>query len=340
MANLPKFCKMARTFWIGVIPVFAVALFATTAQADPLIVGNNFIGSGPIQTYDFNGGALKNFFVPAGASGSSGLGVAVLGNKIYYTEGSGGFASLATDFIRVAPFNGGAGGADITTLPNPRPGTAVQDLAVANGVLYALTGYPGSPPLQVFALNPVTGVVSGPVNIAGPANEQSNGFTVLPNGNFLINNGDGKCTYNQYDPTSGMLVSGSTPIVISAGGCFGVTTNGTALYFFTVDSSLTIGSFTKTDLSGGGPVTQSVTGNRLFDISLVTFGASGVPGKHNCKGKTVCDLAHQYGGGHNQRDDNDECEDEDGGIHKAALALGYASNAALKNAIKRFCASP
>jgi hypothetical protein len=103
------------------------AVWAATAQADPLIVGNHSaFGGGPIQTWDFaTGGATVGSFVPTGASDSNnGRGVAVLGNKVYYTELSNGFGP--TPSIEVAPFNGGAGGADITTLPNPRPGFGVR----------------------------------------------------------------------------------------------------------------------------------------------------------------------------------------------------------------------
>jgi hypothetical protein len=64
-------------------------------------------------------------------------------------------------------------------------------------VLYALTGYliPCGAP-QVFGLNPVTGaIVSGPANFAAPAFCPSDGFTVLPNGKFLINFFPETCTY-------------------------------------------------------------------------------------------------------------------------------------------------
>ncbi|MGH6813305.1 MAG: hypothetical protein ACREDM_13540 [Methylocella sp.] len=324
MPKLSMFCKMARTIWIGVAPVFAASLFAAAAQADPLIVGNNSGGaSGQIQTYDFaTGGNPVAFFVPTGASGNNGRGIAVLGNKVYYTELSGVFGP--TDFIRVAPFNGGAGGADIVgvppppPLPNPRPGVGIQDLAVANGVLYALTGYQTHPPPQVFGLNPITGaVVSGPVTISAPARPDSDGFAVLPNGNFLINEGDASCAYDQYNPTTGALIPATT-ITISAIDCTGVSTNGTNLFFKTNDNG-----FTKTDLTGSVVATTSVAVNHVEDISLVTFGCSGQPGKPNCHGKCVSDFAQQFGG-----------------LDHAASALGYASVADLQNAVNSFCAFP
>src|SRR5215831_13348739 len=185
--------RMSQTLrtrgWIVVALTLVVALWAATAQAAPLIVCHSAaFGGGPIQTYDFaTGGAPVASFVPTGAfDANNGRGVVVLGNAVYYTELSGGFGP--TDFIRVAPYNGGAGGTDIRTLPNPDPGKGVQDLEIANGVLYAMTGYDDTGPLKVFGLNPVTGaVVSRPVLIGPPAHTDSDGFTVLPNGNFLIN---------------------------------------------------------------------------------------------------------------------------------------------------------
>lgn len=273
--------------------------------------------NGPIQTWDFaTGGAPVASFVPTGAlrDDAVGTGVAVLGNKVFYTEIQGGEGP--THFIEVAPFNGGAGGADIATLPNPARSQGIGALAVANGVLYALTGFPDSrPPRLVWGLNPVTGAVeSGPVSIAGTANIQ---FTVLPNGNFLIGGG---CTFNQFDPATGTVIPGTTITITVCGpvdSIDGVDTNGVHLFF------KTNGSLIETDLTGFVIATKSVTGNGVADISLVTFGASGVPGKPSCHGKTVSDLAHQYGG-----------------MDNAASALGYSSVAALQSAVNRFCASP
>jgi hypothetical protein len=229
------------------------------------IVGNNAaFGEGPIQTYDFNTGALVNSFVPDGATidSNNGRAVLVVGNEVFYTElCCGGFG--ATDFIRVAPFNGGAGGADIRTLPNPSS-SGVQDLVFAGGALYALTGYNGGP-LQVFKLDPTNGtVLGGPVPITGPGQEASaDGFAILPNGNFLINLSDASCTYNQYDPTTG-AATGVTLTVPSATSCTGVATDGTSLFFQT-----DFNSFTQTDLAGTFIAKTAVQGNTVEDISLV-----------------------------------------------------------------------
>jgi hypothetical protein len=229
------------------------------------IVGNNAaFGGGPIQTYDFNTGALVNSFVPDGATidSNNGRAVLVVGNEVFYTElCCGGFG--ATDFIRVAPFNGGAGGADIRTLPNPSS-SGVQDLAFAGGALYALTGYNGGP-LQVFKLDPTNGAVpGGPVPITGPGQEASaDGFAILPNGNFLINLSDESCTYNQYDPTTG-TATGVTLTVPSATSCTGVATDGTSLFFQT-----DFNSFTQTDLAGTFIDKTAVQSNTVEGISLV-----------------------------------------------------------------------
>jgi hypothetical protein len=229
------------------------------------IVGNNAaFGGGPIQTYDFNTGALVNSFVPDGATidSNNGRAVLVVGNEVFYTELCCGGVG-ATDFIRVAPFNGGAGGADIRSLPNPSS-SGVQDLAFAGGALYALTGYSGGP-LQVFKLDPTSGaVLGGPVPIAGSGQDASaDGFAILPNGNFLINLQDTSCTYNQYDSTTGAPIGGSLTVP-SASTCTGVETDGTSLYFQT-----DFNSFTQTDLAGNFIAKTAVQGNTVEDISLV-----------------------------------------------------------------------
>ena len=241
-----------------------LGLSVARAQAQ-LIVGNTAaFGGGPIKTHDFATGGTVGSFVPTGAFNSNnGRGLAVLDNEVFYTELSGGFG--ATDFIRVAPFNGGAGGADIRTLPNPRPGFGIQDLAFSGGVLYALTGYPFSS-LKVFGLNPVTGaVLSGPVSIAGPASPSSDGFTVLPNGHFLINNTDLSCTYNEYDSSTGALIPSTTIVVPGGGTCTGVDTDGVSLYF-----QHNFNSFVQTDLAGTFIASRLLLSpGFLEDISLV-----------------------------------------------------------------------
>jgi len=305
--------------------VMALSLFASLGAGSiqaQLITGNNAaFNNGPIQTNNFGaGGTLVGSFVPDGAKvdSNNGRGVEVIGNKVFYTELSGGGGP--TDKIRIAPFNGGAGGADTGSVPNPRPTTGVQDLAFVNssGVLYAMTGYPLAVP-QVFGLNPLTGaVLSGPVTISAPATPGSDGFTVLPTGNFLINNGDESCTYNQYNPATGAVISGTTLVVPLAAACTGVDTDGSSLYFQT-----DFNGYTKTDMTGAllAHVSVADLGPGVEDISLQK-GFAGTPGAANCHGKSVSSLAQQYGG-----------------MDNAATALGYASVSDLQDAIRAFCGS-
>ncbi len=300
-----------------IILVAAVAAFgAGMAEAAPLIVSNSAAsGNGPITTYDFATGEPVNSFIPTGATGTfcNGRGVLVLGNEVFYTEVN--CAAGTTDAIRVAPFNDGAGGTDTRSLPNPRPENGIAVLAFSNGVLYALTGYINSgqgrtPEPQVFGLSPITGqVVSGPVTIAEPAQSHADGFTVLPNGNFLINNGDGACTYNQYDPVTGAVIPGSTMVIPAAGICTGVDTDGTSLFFRTG------GTVTKTNLSGAVVATTTVGTNQIEDVSLVHEAApldsdgDGIPDDvDNCPFTYNPDQADQDGDGI-----GDACdEDQDG----------------------------
>jgi len=236
--------------------VSAVVTATPAAAAGPLVIANN-AGSFGITTYDFSNGSTVNSFVPTGASGSNnGRGVAVAGNEVFYTE-------IGSDTIHVAPFNGGAGGADTRTLPNPRPGVGMQDLAFAGGALYALTGYGTSGPLEVFRLNSTTGaVIGGPVTIVGNAAD-ADGFTVLPSGNFLINAGDASCSYAQFNPTTG-AATGTSFVVAGHSECTGVDTDGTSLYF-----STDFGTLTKTTLAGAVISNTSVGGNSAEDITLV-----------------------------------------------------------------------
>jgi uncharacterized repeat protein (TIGR01451 family) len=258
---------LVRSLLIGLLTASACLVINTSAAvaSGPMIVGNNAaFGGGPIQTFDFSaGGAPVASFVPTGASDSNnGRAVDVMGSEVFYTELSSGFGP--TPSIEVAPYNGGAGGADTRTLPNPRPSTGIQDLASSGGALYALTGYEANP-LEVFKLDPSSGaVLAGPIGISGGASPSSDGFAVLPNGNFLINNTDGSCGYNQYDGTTGAQVSGTTINVPGSSFCTGVDTDGTSLFFQTDFSA-----FTQTDMSGNLIVRTSVTRDLVEDISIL-----------------------------------------------------------------------
>jgi hypothetical protein len=264
--------KLNSIGWLTLALALVVALGVGTAQAQPAISCNNAAltpDTAAITTFDFNGGATLNAFIPTGASVpgnvNNGRGVLVVGNKVYYSDlGGNGFGP--TDFIRVAPFNGGAGGADIALLPNPRPADGVQDISIFKGQLYVLAGYPNDAP-EVFVLNATTGaVISGPIAIAAPAATDSDGFTVLASGNFFMNSGDGDCNYNQYNPLTGALIPGTTIVVPGASFCTGVETDGVSLFFET-----DLNSFTQTDLAGNLIRRQDVAADQCEDIALASI---------------------------------------------------------------------
>jgi hypothetical protein len=236
----------------------------TTTGVNTIVGNNAAFGGGPIQTWDLSTGSLVNSFVPDGAQSpdANGRAVAVEGNEIYYSELSNGFG--ASDGIHVAPFNGGAGGSDLRVLPNPAPTTGIQDLAFANGNLYALTGYPNGT-LQVWELNPSSGaVIAGPVAVAAP-DPAADGFTVLPDGSFLINDGDMSCTYRGYNPSTGAPTGKVITVPGGPTSCTGVETDGSSLYFET-----NFDSFTTTDSSGTLVATTNEVGSSggVEDVSL------------------------------------------------------------------------
>jgi hypothetical protein len=249
------------------------------AQAAPLIVGNN--GSGflnqPIQTYDFSTGAVVGSFVPTAAAGASGHGLAVAGNTVFYTEtGNGGFGP--SDGIHLAPYNGGAGGPDTAVFPNPRPGTGISNLKIHNGILYALAGKFFAQPI-VYALDPNNGAVLSSVPIRAPASSESDGFVVLPNGNFLINDADATTTYREYSSLTGAPTGFAFTVPGNPTNTTGVDTDGQHLFFVT-DFGLSLSGFTETDLNGNlvafsayhGPTNMA-----LEDISLIQPAVATIP---------------------------------------------------------------
>jgi hypothetical protein len=106
--------------------------------------------------------------------------------------------------------------------------------------LTVLSGYPNDV-LVVTKLDPVTGsAIGAPILIGSPAQDDSDGFTVLPSGNFLINDLDGvnygATIYREYDGTTGQLVSGGLVIDLSAFGFshgtgVAIAPDGQSLYF-------------------------------------------------------------------------------------------------------------
>jgi hypothetical protein len=230
------------------------------AKADVYVIANSAAyGGGPIVTLDFTTGTVVNSFIPNQAincpGGScDGRAVAVLGNFVYYTElaGEGGFGPSTG--IYVAPFNGGAGGHDIVKLANPVTGTGIAGLDGFGGLLYAMVGYPNGPD-QVQAMNgngvDVGGLITLTTTTGGNLSD-SDGFAVLPNGNFLVNDGDAVNSYNQYNPLTGQEIAGTTisaPADASGTPCSaanGVSSDGLGHLYFTCDFN----SEVETDLLG------------------------------------------------------------------------------------------
>ena len=181
-------------------------LCSTSSRA--LITGN--LSTGNIMTVDFTDGSTINSFDPAATF--NGRGLAIHNNEIFYT---GVFNEDRS--IHVCPYGSEGSGSttDTRTFPNTwRPGAGIAALAVHANVLYVLTGYPDLDqlPLQMFKLNPVTGALIGDpfgIPIQAPAEPTADGFTVLPNGNFLINDRDGALgafPYREYDATTGLVI--------------------------------------------------------------------------------------------------------------------------------------
>jgi hypothetical protein len=252
-----------------------VAAFAlcSGARADVLVIQNSAaFGNGPIATVDMNTGLQVGSFVPDQATncpgGScNGRGVAVLGNFAYYTELDGGFG--ASSGIYVAPFNNGVGGHDIKSFPNPVPGTGVVDLAGANGLLYAMTGYPNGP--EVVQATDGNGTDIGvPITLhtlSGGILTDSDGFTILPNGNWLINTGDAQNSYNQFDPLTGVEIAGTNIVAPGCGSATGVDFSSVTghLYF-----SCNFDSVTETDLLGTLIQNVANPGGAWEDLSIVS----------------------------------------------------------------------
>jgi hypothetical protein len=243
---------------IGVLAVSMLFLLGS-AQADQFVtavVNNAAFGNGPIQSWrlDLTTGTTTAMgsFVPFGAvpggpngSASNGRGIAVTNTQFYYTELSGGgFGSTLN--IETGAYNGGTGSpVDNGGFANPTPGLGVADLHFGVGGLYALAGYPSTPSgPEVVEFNPASGtIIKAPVTIATDAD--ADGFTILPNGNYLINRGDATNSYDQYDPATGARITGTN---ISAAGCgssTGVDTDGTHLFF-----DCNFSSIAETDMSG------------------------------------------------------------------------------------------
>jgi hypothetical protein len=267
------------TFAVATLPTLSSLLLAgsmlvsagTAANADLIGIQNNSApGNGPIVTVNLTTQTFVNSFIPdqAKIDSNNGRGVAVIGNFLYYTELTNNFGPSTGIFV--APFNNGAGGTDITSFPNPVPNTGIVDLAAANGKLYVMTGYPSGP--EVIQATDGNGHNIGSLitltTLSSANLTNSDGFTVLPNGNFLINNGDLINSYNQYNPLTGAEIANTTIQAIGSGGVpcgdsTGVDNIGTNLVFDCV-TSLVVDDFNGHFISSTS--TGTLTGE---DIALV-----------------------------------------------------------------------
>ena len=206
------------------------------AKADRIGIANQAaFGNGVIESIDLDTHTVLGSFIPDGAKlgTNNGRGVQLFlgSNLVYYTELTNGFGS--TDFIRVAPYNNGAGGADITHFANPVPGTGVVDLASdGHGHLFVMTGYPNGPEV-VQETDGVGNNIGGQITLhttRGATLSASDGFTILANGNFLINDDDAVNSYNQYNPITGAEISGTTIQAHTTGGALCGLSTGVSYY--------------------------------------------------------------------------------------------------------------
>jgi len=88
------------------------------------------------------------------------------------------------------------------------------------GHLFAMTGYNLGPEV-VQETDGNGGNIGGPVTLhttGGAILTDSDGFAILPNGNWLINTGDAVNSYNQFDPVTGMEIAGTTIQAHTTGG--------------------------------------------------------------------------------------------------------------------------
>lgn len=273
-----------RRLYLVPLGLVAALSFAAVAHGDDFITAvtnNAAFGNGPIQTWSLDlttgtatqvGSFVPQGAVPGGPNGPdpNGRGIAVTNTEFYYTELSGtGFG--ATLSIETAPFNGGAGGPDNGSIANPIPGDGIADIhfgSSISGDLFALTGYPNQPGgPTVVAFNATTGLIDPSVpEVQIPVDSGADGFTILPDGNYLVNSGDADNVYNQYSALTGALIPGTT---ISAPGCgtaTGVDTNGTDLFF-----NCNFDSIVETTLTGTLVNTFALPGNHgsAEGISLI-----------------------------------------------------------------------
>jgi hypothetical protein len=256
-----------------------------------LVTGND--ADGTIRTYNFLDGTETDFFPQSAAQGR---GLAIEDNKIYYS-GVTGFNS-GSDGIHICPYGPpaappGFGGPEIvppSPFSNPDGNFGIQDLAFHSNVLYVMTGYLSHSP-RVDEIDPSTGQQipgTSEITVASPpAGLGSDGFTVLPSGNFLINGGDNhpnsspgdaSPAYHEYSGADGALVPGGLTIRLTdygfnAGTGVALAPDQNSLYFMAHvlrgQDQLLHNTLIRTDLSGQLIGFQPVGDGDVEDIEVV-----------------------------------------------------------------------
>ena len=271
--------------WVILVAAIAAALSPLRAESTTLQVsGNNAGPFGLIQQWAVTlpAGPFPvppvDQFVPDGAFVPNANGRALGADQFffYYSELSKG--SGPSDGIHVIRISDPLKH-DVAVFPNPNPAWGIQDLDVfdvfanpsnINASLYALTGYPSGAP-TVYQLSRLDGhVIGAPVILQAPASPDSDGFTVLPNGNFLVNTGDASPTYWQFNPLTGAAILGSN-FTVPCGAATGVDAGPTSLVI-----QCDFNSFLITDFSGNVLDTVLVNLNDVEDIEGI-FGPPLLP---------------------------------------------------------------
>ena len=224
----------------------------------PIIVGY-VPDATEIATYDFTVGKIASF-ITDGRFGGRGL--EVVGNTVYYS-------GLDNSGIHLAPYNQGSGGHDFAVFPNPNPnGYFIQDLDYRRDTctLYAMTGYESAPPV-VYGLGPTDGHVMSSVAIQQHPGTQADGFTVLPDGNFLINDNDGVPTYREYSSSTGQPVTGGIVFTLPVSLATGVDYNPVDGFLYFWANNLGTLELVQTNLNGVVQTISPAIRDNLEDIS-------------------------------------------------------------------------